>query len=214
MTVTADLFALAVTALTGNTSAKSNVFSVLDWPTWDGSYPCIYIHPPEEDKTSLGRGGAPQFNVVATLTVEGRFQSPAGGALDPFDQGAVVVETALSSLATEIEQALINYGPLTIQLQQFPFIRTRITTSAEGEQHIGNLVSQIGLEFYQGPEDFYQPSATTLDEISVTTDSVNIFDPSGTYSNSPFPSSVEPAPRTQGPDGRPEGYSQYNFSQE
>lgn len=212
MTTTADLFAIAVTALQGTTSAGTNVFSVLDWPTWNGSYPCLYIHTPEEDKESLGRAGAPQFTVTATLTVEGRFQAPAGTSNAPFDAGAAVVEAALFNLAKQIEQALINYGPLMALLQQYPFIRTRMNLTAEGEQHLGNLVTQIGLEFYQGPEDFYQAPTTAVGEITVTTDLTNLFDKTATYPNPPFPSSVIPAPRTTGPDGRAEGYTEFHIS--
>lgn len=210
MTVTADLFAIAVTALTGTTSAGANVFSALDWPTWNGSYPCLYIHTPEEDKESHGTVGAPQFTVTATLTVEGRFQAPAGAVNSPFDAGAATVEAALFLLGKQIEQALINYGPLMALLEQYPFIRTRMSLTAEGEQHLGNLVTQIGLQFYQGPEDFYQPPTSVITEIAVTTDLTNIFDKTGTYANPPFPASVHPAPRTSGPDGRAEGYTQFN----
>jgi len=169
MTVSADLFALAVTALTGSTNAGTQVFSTLDWPTWDGTYPCMYIHPPVEDKESLGRAGAAQFTVVATLTVESRFQCPAGPLSSPFDSGAATVESALSIMAGQIERALINSPSLTALVSQFPFIRTRMNLSAEGEQHLGNLITEIGLEFYQGPEDFYQMESVDSSGNSVIT---------------------------------------------
>ena len=212
MTVSADLFALAVTALTGTTDAGANVFSTLDWPTWNGCYPCVYIHPPVEDKVSLGRAGAPQFTVTATLTVESRFQCPASVVSSPFDLGAANVEAALFAIAKQIEQALINYYPLMELLQQFPFIRTRTSLSAEGEEHIGNLITEVGLEFYQGPEDFYQPVTSEIEQITVTTDATNVFDANGTYANPPFPSAVTSAPRVAGPDGRAEGFTEFNFT--
>ena len=212
MTVSADLFALAVTALTGSTNAGTRVFSPLDWPTWDGTYPCMYIHPPVEDKESLGRAGAAQFTVVATLTVESRFQCPAGSLSSPFDSGAATVENALSVMAGQIERALINSPSLTTLVSQFPFIRTRMNLSAEGEQHLGNLITEIGLEFYQGPEDFYQPITFEIEQITVTTDATNVFDANGTYTNSLFPSAATAAPRSTGPDGRAEGFAEFNFT--
>jgi hypothetical protein len=212
MTVTSDLFAIAVTALTGTTSAGANVFSVRDFPTWDGNYPIMYIRTPDEDKQGLGRNGAPQFNVVATLTIEAIFQAPSESSAGPFNQAAAIVEAGLSALSHEIEVALINYAPLMELLQQFPFIRTSQTISAEGEQHIGQLLAHIGMEFYQGPEDFYQVQTSALNEVTITTDTTNVFDSTGTYANPPFPSSVTPAPRTEGPDGRAEGYTQINLN--
>jgi len=102
----------------------------------------------------------------------------------------------------------------------------------EGEQHLGELTVDVGMEFYQGPEDFYplegevieppfdavnaamvQP-IVPLTEFNVTTDLVNVADPTGTYPDAPFPDVVTPAPRTAGPDGRAEGGLLFEFPQE
>lgn len=174
MTTTADLLALTVTALTNTTDAGANVFSARDWPTWNGNYPILFIRAPEEEKESLGRHGPPQFTVTATLTVVARNQAPASGTV-PLDSGAVAVEAGLNKLKQQIEGALINYPALTSLIQQFPFVRSRMTVTAEGEQHLGELVTEIGMEFFQGPDDFYQAPSAALTDIEIT-----VQEPSGT----------------------------------
>jgi hypothetical protein len=121
------------------------------------------------------------------------------------DAGTAVAEAALESLKQEIEVALINYPPIMSLLQQFPFTRSEMGINSEGTQAFGELALDIGMEFYQGPEDFYPIVGDTLEEIAVTADLTNVADPNGTYPNPPFPASVTPAPRTSGPDGRAEG---------
>jgi len=201
MTTSAELRLLAAAALKGATDAGQNVFVALDWPTWSGDYPILYLHTPAEDKESLGRQGGPQFTVTLTLQVSGRVQFA-----NTEDQAGVALATAaLESLQRQIELALINNPALMSQLQQFPFIRTEMKVDGEGDQNLGELVMSIGLEFYQGPEDFYPIPTGPLDRITVDVDLVNVFDPSATYPNPPFPGVVTPAPRTQGPDGRSEG---------
>lgn len=164
MTTTAELRTLVVSALGGATSAGSNVFSPLDMPTWNGEYPILFITTPDEDGESLGRNGAPQFTVTATLRVVARVAQMAAGN----DQGAALAYAALETLRDQIKVAVINYPPLMQQLQQFPYYRTRMDVKAEGEQHLGEVVVDIGLEFYQGPEDFYPIPIVPLDGVDVT----------------------------------------------
>ncbi|OOG61446.1 hypothetical protein B0E46_15835 [Rhodanobacter sp. B04] len=199
-TTAATLRALAVTALTGTTDAAANVFSILDWPTWSGSYPVLYLQTPKEEKESLGPNGAPQFTVTATIRIQARVQTQAlaNGA------GAANALVALENIQRQIEVALINYTPLMVLLEQFPFVSVEKKVSGEGDQNLGELEMDVGMQFYQGPEDFYVVPSNALEQITVDADLVNVFDPNGTYANPPFPSSVEPAPRTSGPDGRAE----------
>ena len=128
MTTTAELRALGVSALAGATNAGNNVFSPLDLPTWSGDYPILFVTTPDEDSESLGRNGAPQFTVTATSRVVARVE--------------------------QIKVVVINYTPRMQLLQQLPYYRTRMDVKAEGEQHLGEVVVDIGLEFYQGPETF------------------------------------------------------------
>jgi hypothetical protein len=201
MTTSAELRLIAVAALKGATDAGDNVFAALDYPTWDGSYPILYLHTPAEDKESLGRQSGPQFTTTLTLQVSGRVQ-----VANLEDQSGVAEATVkLEALQRQIELALINNPALMSQLQQFPFIRTEMKTDGTGDQNLGEIVMSIGLEFYQGPEDFYPIPTDALEQITVDVDAVNVFDPSATYPDPLFPGAVVPAPRTEGPDGRSEG---------
>jgi hypothetical protein len=201
MTTTIELMDLVVEALNGHTDAGTHVYSPRDWPTFDGSYPVLFIADTEEQADSLGRN-APQFNVTTTVTIEARMQ------MEPMNQdvSAGLVYDYLGNLREQVKKALINYTPLMTKLQQFSFFRSRIVTDPSGDQHLGRMVFEVGLEFYQGPEDFYPYPFAEVDELHLHVDSKNVFDAGGTYQNPPFPDAVNPAPRTSGPDGRDEGY--------
>lgn len=201
MTTAASLRDLAVTALKGATTAGNNVFTNLDWPTWSGGYPVIFMQTPLEEAESLGPNGAPQFKTTATLRINARVQTvaQANGA------GAAAALTALEGLQQQILSALVNNPTLMGELQQFPFFRAEKKVDGEGAQNLGELALDIGMEFYQGPEDFFPITGTPIEEITVDADLTNVYDPNGTYANPPFPSAVLPAPRTSGPDGRAEG---------
>lgn len=201
MTSSASIRTLAVAALVGTTAAGSNVYSPLDRPTWKGNYPVIFLQTPSEEKASLGPNSAPQFTTTTTVRIVARVNAPQAKN----DAGAAAAELALENLQTQIEVALINNPALMSQLQQFAWVRVQKEVTGEGEQHLGELVMEIGMEFYQGPEDFYPTTSVPLEEITVDFDAANVFDPTGTYPDPPFPDSVEPAPRTSGPDGRAEG---------
>lgn len=201
MTTSSELRLIAADALRGATDAGENVFTALDWPTWSGSYPLLYLHTPSEDKESLGRQGGPQFTVTLTLQVSGRVQ-----VANLEDQSGVAEATLkLEALQRQIELALINNPALMSQLQQFPFIRTEMKTDGTGDQNLGEVVMSVGLEFYQGPEDFYPIPTHPLERLTIDLDAANVFDALGTYPDPAFPGSVIPAPRAEGPDGRSEG---------
>ncbi|UHH28297.1 phage tail protein [Pseudomonas veronii] len=229
MTTTSELRQITAEALKAGTTAGDNVFAARTWPTWSGSYPIIWIHSPAEEKESLGRQGGPQFTVTATIRISARVQLKAL----PKNAAAGAMILALEDLQRQIERALINFPPLMSRLQQFPFIRSEMADSDEGDQSIGELVMDVGMEFYQGPEDFYQlegpsvpapfdPAAEVagvqpivpLEGFNVTDDLLNVFDTTGTYADPPFPDSVTPPPRTVGPDGRAEGGLTFEFPKE
>jgi hypothetical protein len=170
VTTSADLLTLAVAALVGDdpnappTAAGANVFSPGDWPTWDRNFPAILARIVNEDKTSIGRGTI-EFTVISTLQLSCRVEAPA----DVDDGGAVAAEAALWALQRQVEIAIINSYPLTSLLQQFPFVRTQMAFSSEGEKHLAALQMEIGLEFYQGPEIFAPIEADDIDDAEITT---------------------------------------------
>ncbi|WP_234407526.1 phage tail protein [Pseudomonas bohemica] len=187
--------------LKGVTLAGDNVFSARTWATWKGVYPVLFLQSPIEDMESLGRNGAPQFTVTTTLVISARVEVKTL----PRNAGAAQATLELEQIQNQIKIALINYSPLMSQLQQYPFIRSEISVSSEGESELAELVMQIGLEFYQGPEDFYPVPTTALEQMDISSDLTNVVDTTGVYSDAAFPDSVIPAPRTVGPDGRAEG---------
>lgn len=212
MTSAADLRSIAVGLLatqnpdlTYPTAAGPNVFSPLTRPSWDNSYPVIFLRTPEEEKTSEGRATV-QFTVLSTLRVTARVQATTEEAC----------EVQLEALKAQIEGTLINNPALMSLIQQIAFVRVGIDVTARGDFQLGEMMMDLGLEFYQGPEDFYAIPTVPLTKIRIYTDLTNVADPTGTYPPStesydpdldtvgtPFPSN--PAPRTEGPDGRIEG---------
>ena len=207
MTTSSELRLLAVEGLMGKTLAGTRVYSARTMATWKGEYPMLYLHSPVEDMESLGRNGGPQFTVTSTLAISARVQEnnlPRNG-------GAALVLLDLEMIQQQIKMALINYPPLMSRLQQYPFIRSEMHESGEGESDLGELVMQIGMEFYQGPEDFYPFTPDTLEQVNITADLLNVFDGNGIYPDAPFPDAVSPAPRNSGPDGRAEGELTFVF---
>jgi hypothetical protein len=201
MTQTIDLVVGAVEAMLGHTLAGNRVYAVFDWPTTSAHYPVIYCKVPTEEKHSLSRNGGPDFTVTATLKVCARAEVSAL----PDGQSAFQLLQQLSQLSQQIQIALINNPILMGQLQQVPFIHTEMSTKANANKELGEVEVSIGLEFYQGPEDFFPLPVTPLESIGITADLANVFDPSGTYVDPLFPTAATPAPRSVGPDGRPEG---------
>ena len=201
MTTTSDSLATLLTAaLMGKTGAGNNVFAPRDWPTSQDDMPILLVQSPSERKESIGKN-APQFNVTATIRVNGRVTSVA----DAGDAGAVAVQGALATLQRQIEVAVINNYHLTAEISEFVSVDTRSKVSSEGEQHIGELTMDFELLFYQGPEDFAPTASSPLEEIAIYSDFINVFDPTGTYPPPPVTDPVVPAARTKGPDGRIEG---------
>ncbi|ANN70912.1 hypothetical protein [Bordetella bronchialis] len=172
MTTTNQLRTLAVEALTGTTDAGVRVYSPRDQASWDGEYPVLFIRTNDESGESFGRNGAPAFTVTSTLLVQGRM-THAG---EPNDAGAAALLVALETLRDQIKAAVINYPPLMAELNQFSFFRTRIEAGPdEAGDHLGSITVELGLEFVQGPEDFF-PVPT----VPLTGMDVRIQEPDGT----------------------------------
>ncbi len=156
---------LVVTALIGKTDAAARVYSPRDWPTAEEMYPLILVQTPFEEKNSLGLA-APQFNTVTTVRITGRLQALDGTVEN---DGAQKAETALERLREQVERAVINSTDLTRQIQQFVRVRSTIDVNSGGEGHTAQLLMELDIEYYQGPEDFYPITATPLAGIDITT---------------------------------------------
>lgn len=166
----AQIRELVVNALKGKTAAENRVYSPMDWSTVNADYPCIIVQTPFDHKKSLGRN-VPQFNTVTTVRVTGRLEEFDGDDLD----GAMKAELALEALREEIERAVINSYELTRQIQQYLEIRSQIDISAGGEGHLAQLLMDLDIEYYQGPEELYPVDADPLTGIDI-----NVQQPDGT----------------------------------
>lgn len=199
-TTIASLLGLVVTAIkAGSTAAGQRVYDPLDWATTDIQYPAIKVSPSTDDMQSLMRG-PPEFLVTSTLLIVGKVE--ATGRAN--DAGAQAALNAAMALARQVLVSVINQYDLTKLLQQFPFVRTQYRVSAEGEQHYAEFAMELGLEYINTEDDFFPVTGQEIDEVAVHGDLQNVYDPTGTYPDSPFPGSVTTAPRTSGPDGRDE----------
>ncbi|QWA09793.1 ATP-binding protein [Sodalis ligni] len=155
---------LVIAALTGKTDAGDRVYSPRDWATSADMYPALLVQTPFEEKHSLGRN-APQFTTVTTVRITGLLQA-LDSATD--DDGAKKAEIALEALREQVERAVINSYDLTRQTQQFKSIRSTIDVSASGEGHTAQMLYELDIEYYQGPEDFYPVESVPLAGIDTT----------------------------------------------
>jgi hypothetical protein len=215
MTTSADLRALFVSALIGATDAGTSVYSPFDWPTAGNAYPAILVHARRERKESLGPN-TPEFNVFTTIEITARTKSPARVG----DLGAADALAAAERLKAQIEVALINNPAIWAdpvlggqRIEQFTSVESDLMSSSEGSMPMAELSMAIEVKFYQGPEDFFPIPTNPLQTVDIYDDTAAPFDPNGTYPNPPFPSAVNPAPRTSGPDGRNEGALTINLPQ-
>ncbi|MDX3878127.1 MAG: hypothetical protein QHC81_06490 [Achromobacter sp.] len=162
MTTTNQLRALAVQALTNSTDAGERAYSPRDQASWDGEYPVLFVRTNDEDGVSFGRSGAPAFTVTSALVVEARADHPG----EPDDAGAAALLVKLESLRDQIKAAVINYPPLMRELNQFSYFRTRIAPGPEDAgHHLGSVLVELGLEFVQGPEDFFPVPTNPLEGV-------------------------------------------------
>lgn len=155
---------LVIDALKNKTAANERVYSPRDWSTTEDMYPVILVQTPIDVKNSLGRN-APQFSTVTTVRVTGRLQELDD---ETEDNGAAKAEEALEDLREQIERALINSYELTRQTQQFLQVRSTIDIDASGEGHLAQLLMEIDIEYFQGPEDFYPIETNMLNGIDIT----------------------------------------------
>lgn len=155
-TLTADALLAAAT------DAGNRVFTPRDWPTRSADYPVLLVQTPFDQKHSLGRN-APQFTSVTTVRITGRVE-----AFDTETRGgAGLAEEALEALRLQVERAVINSYALTRQTQQFREIRSTIDIDSGGEGHTGQLIYEIDIEYYQGPEDFYPVESVVLEGVDL-----------------------------------------------
>lgn len=186
MTTKTDLLVAAMQGLIGQTDAGARVYGARDASTWDDEYPVLFVSMPlDEDGESFGRNGAPAFTVSCSLIVEAR----ASALAVPDDGGALDLVGQLEALRDQVKRAVINYGPLMSQIQQYAFFKVRGTPGpGDAGEHVGGVEIEIGLEFVQDASDFRQSNPPALEAIGGS-----VVMPEGTVQPTfsiPFPPSI------------------------
>lgn len=213
MTVTDDILAglVADAIRDGATLLGGNVFVPRTWPTEPDGMPIGMVQSPTEEKTSLGRSGAVQFNCVTTVRFVGRVFAKVAGN----DQAAIAALAAVGALKRQVEVAVLgNQALRDAGLQKFSWVRSVTDVKTEGGYTFGELVMDFGLEFYQDWSDFHPLDADPFDQVAIYADLINLFSPTGAFDGTPFADEANPSPRTEGPDGRAEGAALITLPQE
>ncbi len=147
-----ELREAAATALVAaNTIAGANVFTARSLPIAPAGLPSIYLQVPTDRAESAGRS-APGFTRVAYLVVRGRVAQGGPGQ----------VETALDTLAEQIELALMCDAGLQAMIQQVTEIQTEVKVSSETGDHLGEVRMLFGLEF----TEYFPVVGTPLTQIT------------------------------------------------
>lgn len=202
-TLSGQLLDIVERLLVDGTSAGGAVYRAREWPLTIAKLPALLINSVYVEERESTGNAAPEFHTITTFVVEGRVSAPS--SVD--DQGSSAINVALERLKREIETTLINAYPLMLEIENFPRISTKFEITPDAKTPLGKVEMTISMRFLEGPECFVDTLDDTdpLEEISVSTDLLNVFDPNGTYVDTLFPQSIPPAPRTSGPDGRIEG---------
>jgi hypothetical protein len=101
-----------------------------------GLYPALLVQTPFDHKKAQGRNTRPL--PLTTVRITGRVQEYDG---ETDDDGAMRAEVALEELASR-ERAVINSYELTRNIQKYAEVRSTINVDADGEAHMGQLLSK------------------------------------------------------------------------
>ena len=142
---------------------SGSIFGVRAYPTQTSQLPQVQLTLPEEEKASISRNAGNQFVVTATIPLVIRVQQPAG----PKEAGAAAARGQLADIVRAIETTVIGAPSLQQQIQRVLFVRSHGRVDGTGAEIVGERVLMFGLEFYQGPEDFYVQVPVPLAEVDV-----------------------------------------------
>jgi hypothetical protein len=184
------------------TAAGPNVFLSRSWRTPPGGMPEVLVQSPNETKQNVaGRTGPGEFWTTGSFRIVARVYAKS----DAGDAGAAAVSGAMGMLKRQIEVCLINADALRRAIQQFVSIESVTDVKSEGGFTFGEVEMTFRMEYYQGPEDFAPVPGDPFTEIALYADLVNVFSAQSDFDPALEPFTLDnPAPRTAGPDGRPE----------
>ena len=187
----------------------------------DCGLPAILVRTGTEGKSSVYRAGLPQFNSSVSIEVMCALSSTT----------AEKAQDEIEQLWFQIENILLTDYSIIGSVQNVSSVDSKLDIDSSGNDHVAAISAAFvyeGFEVYdsqsfvnqstdpQQPEPGFpvQPQPTVdLDQAGIHLDLVNVVDQTGTYPNSPFHNSVTSAPRTQGPDGRDEGFLQLDLGE-
>lgn len=164
-----------------------------DWDTPSMKLPAVKVRTSGETKLPLTRGPM-NFTTTVVLEVKMAVGAPTAEA----------AQDDLEDLGSRVEDALYSNVAFVKLIQQVANVTSQAAYSSDGLKHIASLDMAISLESFEAFEPHLE-EASPLKGLDVVVDSVNVYDANGSYTGMPFPSSVQAAPRTSGPDGRAEG---------
>ena len=186
------LMQAALTAFTG-----IKVESPGDWLSQPPDMPSIKIRCGTDRKVSQAKG-PPAFSTTVLVELIARVQA----------NSAAEAQDALDELGAGIEDGIFGNATLLTYISQFSTVTTTTTLTADGKTHFGGIEMSIECEVFESfdPVNISPNNLDDLQQLNVHFDLAQPFDATGTYTGSLFPDSVNPAPRTIGPDGRDEAF--------
>lgn len=162
--------------------------------------PYIGLRCGPDRKVGWGKQQLAKFTTTSTMEILARASATT-------QEGA---QDAIESLVALIEDAVFRNVAVLKQISAIPNVNSNTEISGEGSQYQAEC--QISIDFEMA-EVFYPAPPPAFEGVNLHVDAGRPFDASGTYTGSPFPASVDPAPRTAGPDGRDEGLLQIDLPQ-
>lgn len=112
-------------------------------------------------------------------------------------------QDAIEDLVASIEAAVFCNVAVLKMISAIPSVTSTTEFSGDGSRYQAEC--QISIDFEMA-EVFEPAPPPAFQGVNLHVDAGAPFDASGVYPDPPFPTSVTPAPRTAGPDGRDEGY--------
>jgi len=175
-----------------------SIFSARAWPVQAENTPAVLVYMFDETKRSFGAFSAPRFAVSATLAIHVKLDA----------QDEVACEAALDGYAARIEDALLRSPTWIAGVEDVTSWTTSYEVKPGGERPTAQLTVSASLSW----QEAFEPLVTgRLAEARITVDAITPFDAAGTYPPVDGLPPAAPAPRTSGPDGRPEGALRLTF---
>lgn len=171
------------------TQAGAQVTSSKDTPVQSGATPQIIVYT---DDVKEGTGTAPpQFRTTVLTVVE--------IIVEAVDKDSA--EALCDALCETAENTLLGTPAFVKLFEAIDSVETRIDYRAlDSAQHTFSAV----IEIKGHSTEIFEPTITdVIAGMNIYVDSINIFDPNGNYGGKE-PFQFPDAPRTAGPDGRPE----------